>query len=41
VSGPLDRIGSGTAFGLGLGPLIRWSFPNRPVVRARIDAAGA
>lgn len=41
VSGPLNQIGSGTSFGLSLGPLIHWSFPNRPVVRARIDAAGA
>lgn len=41
LSGPIDRLGSPSAFGFSLGPLIRWSFPNRPAVRARIDAAGA
>ena len=28
-------------FHLGLGPLISWSFPNRPVIRAQIAQAGA
>ena len=32
-------IGSGSAFGFSLGPLISWTFPNRPVVRARIAQA--
>ena len=41
VAGPLSQIGSGSSFGLSLGPLISWSFPNRPIVRARIDQAGA
>ncbi|MAX00390.1 MAG: RND transporter [Sphingomonas sp.] len=40
-TGPVSGIGSGDAFRLNLGPLISWSFPNRPVVRARIDAAEA
>ncbi|CAM8673067.1 MAG: efflux transporter outer membrane subunit [Sphingobium sp.] len=41
LSGPLKDLGSGTAFGFSLGPLISWSFPNRPVVRARIAQADA
>lgn len=41
LSGALDKLGSPSAFGFSLGPLISWSFPNRPAVRARIDAAGA
>lgn len=41
LSGPLDRLGSPSSFGFSLGPLISWSFPNRPAVRARIEAAGA
>ncbi len=41
ISGPLDKLGSTSSFGFSLGPLISWSFPNRPAVRARIDAAGA
>ncbi len=40
-TGPLSGAGSGTDFRLSLGPLISWTFPNRPVVRARIDAAQA
>lgn len=41
LSGPLKSLGSGTAFGFGLGPLLSWSFPNRPVVHARIAQADA
>jgi outer membrane protein, multidrug efflux system len=41
LTGPLKDLGSGTAFGMSLGPLISWSFPNRPVVRARIAQADA
>lgn len=41
LSGPLKDFGSGSAFGFSLGPLISWSFPNRPVVRARIAQAEA
>lgn len=41
LSGPLKDFGSGSAFGFSLGPLISWSFPNRPVVRARIAQADA
>jgi NodT family efflux transporter outer membrane factor (OMF) lipoprotein len=41
ISGPFKTIGSGDSFGLSLGPLLSWSFPNRPVVKARIAAAGA
>ena len=40
-TGPVSALGSGNAFHLGLGPLISWSFPNRPVVRAQIAQAGA
>ena len=41
VSGPLKNIGGPTSFGFSLGPLISWSFPNRPAVRAAIDQANA
>jgi NodT family efflux transporter outer membrane factor (OMF) lipoprotein len=41
LSGPLKDFGSGSAFGFSLGSLISWSFPNRPVVRARIAQADA
>lgn len=41
LSGPLKDFGSGSAFGFSLGPLISWSFPNRPVVRARIAQSEA
>ncbi len=41
LAGPLSSFGSGNAFSFGLGPLISWSFPNRPVVRAQIAQAGA
>ena len=40
-AGPLKDFGSGAAFGFSLGPLLSWSFPNRPVVRARIAGADA
>jgi NodT family efflux transporter outer membrane factor (OMF) lipoprotein len=41
LDGPVSGIGSGRSFALSLGPLISWSFPNRPVVRARIAQADA
>jgi multidrug efflux system outer membrane protein len=41
LSGPVKDIGGPTSFGFSLGPLISWSFPNRPVVKARIAAANA
>ena len=41
LSGPLKDFGTGSAFGFSLGPLLSWSFPNRPVVRARIAQADA
>ena len=41
LSGPLETLGSGTALGISLGPILSWSFPNRPVVRARIAQADA
>lgn len=41
LTGPVSALGSGNAFHIGLGPLISWSFPNRPVVRAQIAQAGA
>ena len=40
-SGKVADIGSSHSFGFSLGPLLSWSFPNRPVVKARIDAASA
>lgn len=41
LSGPLSGLGGGTSFGFSLGPLLSWSFPNRPVVKARIAQADA
>ncbi|MEG3175074.1 efflux transporter outer membrane subunit [Sphingomonas sp. RB3P16] len=41
LTGPVSAFGSGNAFHIGLGPLISWSFPNRPIVRAQIAQAGA
>ena len=41
LTGPVSSLGSTDAFHLGLGPLISWSFPNRPVIRAPIAQAGA
>lgn len=41
IDGPLGNLGSGASFGFSLGPLISWSFPNRPIVRARIAQAEA
>ena len=41
LAGPLKDIGGGTSFGFSLGPLLSWSFPNRPVVRARIAQVDA
>jgi outer membrane protein, multidrug efflux system len=41
LDGPISGVGSGRSFALSLGPLISWSFPNRPVVRARIAQADA
>jgi len=36
-----ENIGKTHSFGFSLGPLLSWSFPNRPVVKARIAAAQA
>jgi NodT family efflux transporter outer membrane factor (OMF) lipoprotein len=41
LSGPLKAVGGPTSFGFSLGPLLSWSFPNRPVVKARIAQADA
>lgn len=41
LSGPLDSIASGSSFGFSLGPLVSWTFPNRPIARARIAGAEA
>lgn len=41
IGGPLEAFGSSRSFGMSLGPLLSWSFPNRPVVRARIAGANA
>lgn len=40
-SGPISGLGDGKSFGFNLGPLLSWSFPNRPVVKARIAQADA
>jgi NodT family efflux transporter outer membrane factor (OMF) lipoprotein len=39
--GPLSIAGQDESLAFGLGPLLKWSFPNRSAVRARIAAAGA
>lgn len=39
TDGRAEDIGKTHSFGFSLGPLLSWSFPNRPVVKARIDAA--
>jgi len=39
--GPTSNFSAAKAFNLALGPLVSWSFPNRPVVRAQIEQAGA
>lgn len=41
LGGPVSAFGSGDAFHFSLGPLISWSFPNRPIVRARIAQSQA
>ena len=41
LAGPLKDIANPISFGFSLGPLLSWTFPNRPVVKARITAAGA
>ncbi|WP_150290178.1 efflux transporter outer membrane subunit [Sphingobium estronivorans] len=41
LGGPIKSFGSGSSFGLSLGPLLSWTFPNRPVVKARIAQADA
>lgn len=41
LSGPLKSFASGSSFGFSVGPLLSWSFPNRPVVRAQIAQADA
>lgn len=41
LAGPLTGIGRGTDFGISLGPLMSWTFPNRTATRARIAEAGA
>lgn len=41
LTGPLKSFTTGSAFGFSLGPLLSWSFPNRPIVRAQIAAADA
>jgi NodT family efflux transporter outer membrane factor (OMF) lipoprotein len=41
LGGPFKAIGSGSSVGFSLGPLLSWSFPNRPIVRAQIAAASA
>jgi NodT family efflux transporter outer membrane factor (OMF) lipoprotein len=41
TDGKLENIGKAHSFGFSLGPLLSWSFPNRPIVKARIEAANA
>lgn len=41
TSGKAEDIGTSHSIGFGFGPLLSWSFPNRPLVEARIDAANA
>lgn len=41
LAGPLRDLGSGASLGFSLGPLLSWTFPNRPVVKARIAGADA
>jgi multidrug efflux system outer membrane protein len=41
LSGPFQDIGSANSFRYTIGPLLSWTFPNRPVVRAQIAAAEA
>lgn len=40
-TGPVSAFAGGNAFHISLGPLISWTFPNRRLVRARIEQAGA
>ncbi|WP_395334071.1 efflux transporter outer membrane subunit [Novosphingobium sp. BL-8H] len=39
--GKLENLGKTHSFGFSFGPLLTWNFPNRPLVKARIDAANA
>lgn len=41
LGGRVSQIGQGQQFGLSLGPLMTWSFPNRALAHARIAEAGA
>lgn len=41
TDGKVENIGKSDSFGFSLGPLLSWSFPNRPIVKAKIDAANA
>lgn len=41
MANALDKLLSGDSFGASIGPLLSWSWPNRSLARARIDAAGA
>lgn len=39
AGGKIEGLGDSHSFGFSLGPLLSWSFPNRPVVKGRIAAA--
>jgi NodT family efflux transporter outer membrane factor (OMF) lipoprotein len=41
LTGALSGFSGGPIFGFSLGPLLTWTFPNRPIVHARIAAANA
>jgi NodT family efflux transporter outer membrane factor (OMF) lipoprotein len=40
-AGPFSTMGAGSNFGGNIGPLMSWTFPNRPAAHARIAEAGA
>lgn len=40
-TGLVRNLGQGADFGISLGPLMSWTFPNRAATRARIAEAGA
>ncbi|WP_260924086.1 efflux transporter outer membrane subunit [Novosphingobium sp. 9] len=41
AGGQYPEMFSSTNYAFGLGPLLSWNFPNRPIVKAKIDAANA
>jgi NodT family efflux transporter outer membrane factor (OMF) lipoprotein len=41
LAGPAAALAGGAEFGVSIGPLVTWTFPNRSLAKARIAAAGA